>query len=65
MPGVSFQGFAKGGDRHGIRSTQACAASDEAHGLDCVISKCRMTLRGDGHNIYPYLLGGVKVRRPD
>ena len=34
-------------------------------GLEAIYPKPRLSLAGEGHRIYPYLLRGVKVERPD
>ena len=34
-------------------------------GLEAIYPKPRLSRPGDGHRIYPYLLRGVKVERPD
>jgi putative transposase len=34
-------------------------------GLQAIYPKPRLSVPGQGHKIYPYLLGGVSIRRPD
>jgi putative transposase len=33
--------------------------------LEAIYPKLRLSLAGKGHKIYPYLLRGVRIKRPD
>ena len=53
-------------DRHGIRVNRKRVRRLMGFmGLIALYPRRRTTLQGEGHKIYPYLLGGVKVLRPD